>query len=326
MNPPPTPHDELFREMVSQPDRALALFKDYLPSKVASLLDLSTPPEALEGSFVDAAARSQCDALFRVKLRTGHDARIFLLLEHKSRVDARTPLQILKYMVNIWQRESTGRIGDRLPPIIPMVFFHGSSKWTVPRSVPEMIDAPDALRPWLREFAYILHDLGEIEPQQLSGSPEVRAGLLALREVHAVEIRPDVLDLITSGPVAESPFEGHIFRYLVRYRSLTQPMLEASLRRTNPDRWEGIMGTIAETWLKQGEARGEARGRAAGRAEALENVLVRQLELRFGRLPNAAHERIRAASIPALEAWADAVPFAANLEEVMTARPAPLSR
>ena len=143
MSLPATPHDALFRALVSSPARAGALLMEYLPEPVAALLDPETPPEAVEGSFVDAdAARTQCDALFRVRLRTGHDARIYVLLEHKSGVDAATPLQILKYMVGIWQREiESGTARDRLPPIVPLVFFHGRGRWTAARSVMEMIDA-----------------------------------------------------------------------------------------------------------------------------------------------------------------------------------------
>ena len=88
MRLPATPHDALFRALVSNPARAGALLSEYLPPEVAGLLDPDTPPEAMEGSFVDAdAARTQCDALFRVRLRTGHDARIYVLLEHKSFVE-----------------------------------------------------------------------------------------------------------------------------------------------------------------------------------------------------------------------------------------------
>ncbi|MDE0276712.1 MAG: Rpn family recombination-promoting nuclease/putative transposase, partial [Defluviicoccus sp.] len=211
----PAPHDALFRALVSSPARAGALLMEYLPEPVAGLLDPEVLPEAIEGSFVDAeGARTQCDALFRIRLRTGHEARIYVLLEHKSHIDTGTPLQILKYMVNIWQREiADGGARDGLPPIIPLVFYHGKGRWTVPRSVAETIDAPDELAPFLRDFAYVLHDLGEIEPLRLSAAPEVRAGLLALRVVHADEIPGDVLDLIVGGAVAGSEYGLHLMRF-----------------------------------------------------------------------------------------------------------------
>ena len=331
MSLPATPHDALFRALVSSPSRAAALLMEYLPEPVAALLDPETPPEAMEGSFVDAdAARTQCDALFRVRLATGHDARIYVLLEHKSGVDAATPLQILKYMVNIWQREIEGGTArDRLPPIIPLVFFHGGGRWTAARSVMDMIDAPEELAPLLRDFAYVLHDLGEIEPLRLSATPEVRAGLLALRVVHLDEVPGEYLDLIVGGPLAGSAYERHILRYVVEGMNLTPDRLEASLRRTRPDRWETLMGTVAEAWIEQGRAegiekglaQGIEKGRSEGRAAALEGLLLRQLELRFGALPDAVRERVRGASAAELEAWAEAVLTAASLDEVMRAGP-----
>ena len=321
MSLPSTPHDALFRALVSNPGRAGALLADYLPREVAGLLDPDTPPEAMEGSFVDAdAARTQCDALFRVRLRTGHDARIYVLLEHKSFVDATAPLQILKYMINIWLREiEAGTARDRLPPIIPLLFYHGPGRWTVPRSVMEMIDAPEELAPFLRDFAYLLYDLGEIEPLRLSRTPEVRAGLLALRVVHADDIPADLLDLMTGGTVAGSEFERHLMRYIVERMDLTPPVLEASLRRTKPDRWEALMGTVAEAWLEQGRAEGIEKGLAQGIEKGQAGLLLRLMERRFGALPESVRQRVRDASASELEVWAEAVLDAASLEEVLAA-------
>ena len=343
MSLPATPHDALFRALVSNPARASALLADYLPPEVAALLDPGTPPEAVEGSFVDAdGARSQCDALFRVRLKTGHEARIYVLLEHKSYIDAATPLQILRYMIDIWQREITaGAARDRLPPILPLVFYHGPGRWTVPRSVPEMIDAPEELAPLLRDFAYVLHDLGEIEPRRLSGRPEVRAGLLALKIVHADDIPPDLLDLMTGAPVAGSAFERHILRYIAERMNLTPEKLAASLRRTKPDRWEALMGTVAEAWIEQGRVegiekgrvegiekgrvegieKGRVEGRVEGRIEGQAGIVLRLLELRFGTLPDTARDRVLGASAPDLEAWAEAVLVASSLDEVLATGP-----
>ncbi len=335
MSLPTTPHDALFRALVSEPARAAALLAQYLPQEVAALLDPEAPPEAVEGHFVDEdAARTQCDALFRVRLRSGHDARLYVLLEHKSRVDADTPLQLLKYMVNIWRREvENGAAGDRLPAIIPLVFYHGRGRWTAAPSVPGMIDAPGELEPFVREFAYVLHDLGEIAPRRLSVSPEVRAGLLALKVVYAEDIPTDLLDQMTGGPVAGSAFERHIVRYMAECMNLTPPLLEASLRRTKPDRWEALMGTVAQAWIEQGIEQGIERGRAEGRAEGMEKgiergriqalaeLLLRQLALRFGDVPDAVGERVRRASASELEAWAEAVLVAASLDEVLAATP-----
>ncbi len=329
---------------------------------------------------------------------------LYVLLEHKSYVDAATPLQLLGYMVNIWRREierskserskSEGGGNDiKLPAIIPLVFYHGRGRWKAARSVLKMIDAPEKLKSFVREFAYVVHDLGEMAPDRPSTSPEVRSALLALRFAFAEEVPPDLLDVIMDGLLAGSDFEHHIVRYMTEHKGLTPAMLEASLRRTKPDHWEVLMGTIAQTWVEQGRAEGIERGRAEGiergraegiergraegiergraegiergraegiergraegiergraegiergraegiergraerlerglergRSEALAELLLRQLSLRFGDVPDAFRERVRGASAAELEAWAEAVLAAPSLDDVLAARP-----
>ncbi len=71
------------------------------------------------------------------------------------------------------------------------------------------------------------------------------------------------------------------------------------------------MGTVAEAWLEQGRAEGIEKGQAG--------LLLRLLERRFGALPESVRERVHDASVSELEAWAEAVLDAAELEEVLAA-------
>ncbi len=130
---------------------------------------------------------------------------------------------------------------------------------------------------------------------------------------------------MTGGPVAGSAFERHIVRYIAERMNLTPPLLEASLRRTKPDRWEALMGTVAQAWIEQGRAegieRGRSEGREEGRAEGQAGIVLRLLELHFGDVPDVVRERIRGASAAELETWAEAVLVAASLDEVLATRP-----
>lgn len=75
------------------------------------------------------------------------------LIEHKSDVDYDVAMQILKYMVCIWQdyakeqerlqKHITNRKYFRYPPILPIVYYEGTSKWTAggPEPHPEEHDA-----------------------------------------------------------------------------------------------------------------------------------------------------------------------------------------
>lgn len=54
----------------------------------------------------------------------------------------RTPLQLLSYMVRIWDRHAQGK-ADRLralPPILPIVVYHGEARWTVADTLLDCVD------------------------------------------------------------------------------------------------------------------------------------------------------------------------------------------
>ena len=79
------------------------------------------------------------------------------------------------------------------------------------------------------------------------------------------------------------------------------------------------MATLAEKWLEQGrqEARAEIATLTEKWLEAGERrVLLRQLELRFGSLPEAYRERIATADPDTLLVWGERVLSAHQLEEI----------
>ncbi len=292
----------------------------YLPPKLASLVDREHPPVQLEGSFIDEeAARTQCDALFELRLRIGDPVKIYVLLEHKSSADAATPLQLAGYMLRIWRRdlEATRASGPGcLTPILPIVFRHGPGNWTAPLSLAEMIAAPEGLEDLVRGFGYTLHELGDIEPRKLSREPDVLAGLLALAFVHVGILSSERLDLITAGLLDGSDLTPHLSRYASDHYRITPQAMTASLRRTQPDKWETIMGTLSEALAEQGRIEGIAEGKVAGIASGKADTLLRLLRLRFGDVPPAREAEIRSATTERLDTWSEALIFASDLDAV----------
>ncbi len=213
-------------------------FPLYLPPEVVARLDPEHPPVHVEGTAIDGeGSRTQSDAIFRLHLRDGSEAIVYTLLEHKSQVDHRTPLQLIRYVLKIWAMEmDTGHfpVGG-LPLVIPIVFFHGREPWTVPCSIQEMIHAPEGLEHLARSFGhYVLHDLGRIAPQELSRSAEVRAALLALARAFRDSVSDADDDLLVAG-VAETELGRYILTYIIEQVSLPPERIEAALVRVGTD-------------------------------------------------------------------------------------------
>ena len=324
MTTPANPHDALFRALVDDPAAAGALLRDHLPAEIATRL-ADAPPVLEDASFVDDELRAtRGDRLYRVALADGRPAYVHVLLEHKSAPDPRTPLQVLGYMLRIWERFA-GRDAAKLaalPPIVPLVLYHGRAPWTVPTAVVDALAADDTLKALLRDHRYVLRDLGHMPDTALSSEPVVRAVLLALK--HGVG--EDAPDAVLVGIVAALPdgslLEAQVVRYLLSVlRSITRERWRAVAAAAKPGREDDLVSIAAQEWMTQGKAQGVVEGKAIGVAEGLVRAIRRALETRFGPLPAGTMAKVETMAVTDLEALLDRALTAPTLDDVIdTAR------
>lgn len=139
---PSNPHDAYFRNVLGRPAEAASELRLVLPREIVARLDWATL-EVQSGTFVSDELRSrQSDLLFRTRL-DGHNAFVYILLEHQSRSDNLMPFRMLEYIVSIWNHYLRAQPDARsLPPIIPVVVHVGPTgcRWTAPMDVAELID------------------------------------------------------------------------------------------------------------------------------------------------------------------------------------------
>ena len=128
------------------------------------------------------------------------------------------------------------------------------------------------------------------------------------------EVTQEILVGILSDLPDGSTLEYIVLRYIVERYEVPLDDVIAALITAKDDGGKALMGTIAETWQKQGEAIGEARGEAKS--------LVRLLTKRFGALPEPVAAQIAAANIEELNRWFDAAITAPTLKGVFGERQA----
>ena len=339
-------HDALFRVLLEDPERAATLLREYLPPALSARM-ADGPPKLIDGTFVDDKSRvTQSDRLFEVTLKDGPPVLVYTLLEHKSAPDHGTPLQLLGYMVRIWTRFAEGKPARlrALPPIVPMLFYHGRSTWTVPQDFGEMVESDADTAPFVPSFRYDLHDLGVGPQEALSGDAPIRAVLSALRYVQRGDaVTREVLTAMLRDLPDGTVLERIVFSYIVEKYEVPLEKLEAALDDAK-DGETALMDTIAETLRKQGKAEGlaagealgrekgkveglaeglaegEAKGLAQGEARGEAKSLMRLLVKRFGPLPDPVVAQIAAGSIEDLDRWFDAAITASSVEAVFGKR------
>ncbi len=322
--PLPTPHDRFFQALLSDSRRAGAFLRDHLPNDIAGLLDQTILPVALEGRFVDEAlSRSQSDLLFRVTLKSGKEAFVYTLLEHKSYADPGLPLQLASYMIRIWKRHAGTDAAKlrALPPIIPIVLFHGESEGMVPASLAAAVDTEgQPALAFAEGFSYIFRNIRRLTTEELSRDADLKAGLIVLKR-DAIEF----LDTVLLGLQSDPDLYHQVLEYILHVYSVPDLEWLSTVLENKLGYPEVTLNTIAETLIAQGKAQGKAEGRAEGRAEGEAKgqaegeakMLARLLERRFGPLPRSARERIAAAAIEQLDRWGDGVLEAQSLDDLL---------
>jgi predicted transposase YdaD len=317
------PHDRFFKETLGDPELAAEFLTLYLPPELSDVLDTSRLVIG-DTSMADLRLETHlADLLFQVGLKTGGEAYIYILPEHKSYPDKWVGLQSLSYETRLFEA-AKARKAKRLPVVIPVVVYHGKRPWPAKSSFIDLFGlAPDLafMRPYLPRFDYHLVDLSRYEDEQIIGSAPLSAAFLLLKYVFRPELDekfPQAFQQLGQAGLPQARLEARavlMTNYLLRTSEVDENKLrdelmdavgeEASDRVmiTTADRMEArmkarIVASIIEEekpyWLQQGQQIGQQAGSA--------NLILLQARQRFARLSKQVEARIRALPVADLEA------------------------
>jgi hypothetical protein len=330
-------HDHLVKYTFNDVEHARGILATALPARIVEVTDL-TSLSLRPGSFVDESLQDcYSDILYAARIK-GREALLYFLLEHKSNPDQLTPLQVLRYMVRIWDQHLASlpkkRRGEvrRLPAIVPIVLHHGTEGWTAAVRFEELLDVDDALLAVLGEhvpkFSLVLDDLGKQSDDDLyarAATAFARLVLWALKNARDAgwlgrEIgRWEGLIASVAAERDGTRALTALFQYIVK----TSPTLDRDvLGGLLPGQVKEAVMNWFDREVHAGEQRGEQRGKREGERSAEQRMLLKLLRQRFGELPAVAVARIEAAEVPELEVWTGHVLTAARLEDVIGPTPA----
>lgn len=251
----------------------------------------------------------QADTVKKVRVREqegGEDQNIYILslIEHKSAVDYDVTMQILKYMVCIWENEvkeqeeaerqvlgesakkktrtrKNMRKGFRYPPIYPIVYYEGTGEWTAAKNLKERILLGDLFGAYIPDFTYRLVRTQDYSNEELLSKEDEISLLMLLNKIQQAkdfqEIRKlpaeRLNDIMQHAPVDVAEIIVSTVRGLCRRLNLTSEETEDFVKKVK----DGNMGYLWENMEKmdiQLERRNTAEQRQ--RAEEAECDAIRQ--------------------------------------------------
>jgi len=279
-------HDHAYKLLFSHPEMVEDLLRGFVHQDWIAQLDFSTL-EKCNGSYVSDHLRSrEEDVVWRIRLRDEW-LYVYLLLEFQSRPDRWMALRMLVYVGLLYQdlvRTKQLTQDGRLPPVLPLVLYNGTSAWKAPLELePLLAAAPGELGQYRPRLRYLLLDEGHL---QISRDPALRNLAAALFRLEQGRSAEEILQVIHAlGVWLQAPEQS----------SLRNAFMEWIKQELPPDRFSGLdfsqthdlrraetmlaerVKQWTQEWKQQGLQEGLREGRQKGRQEGRQEGLQQGL-------------------------------------------------
>ncbi len=161
-------YDRSYKKIFSNKGFVRYLLQGFVRLKWVELIDFEAI--TLEPvSFIDRLfKKKEADIIWKLPLKNGSEAYLYLLLEFQSGVDYTMPLRFASYILNFYAGELKKKKRDKLPVVFPLLLYNGKQRWTAARRLQDMIDLVDpSLREYSIRFKYFTIDIGSFSKRSL---------------------------------------------------------------------------------------------------------------------------------------------------------------
>ncbi len=272
-------HDGFFINLFSKRDEVREFLEKTTPLEIVKKLHLDTlkldttkyVDSKLKQYFADIVYN--CDYTFNDN--ETKTVKITLLFEHKSYKPHIPQLQLIKYIFNVLDTQINQAIDRkvkmkdfRLQPIIPIIFYHGTTKWDNKPFENYFDGMDDYLIKFLPKFDYHLIDMVDYPNEtimQMFQEKQLQIGLLLMKNIFHDNTLLDLLKYIFSNTI-DLPDKQYEREF---YESITSYIYHSS--KINIQKFIEIMETMttqhSKTFIStamQLKMEGELKGRIEG--------------------------------------------------------------
>ncbi|WP_337920139.1 Rpn family recombination-promoting nuclease/putative transposase, partial [Petrotoga sp. 8T1HF07.NaAc.6.1] len=255
-------------------------------------------------SYVDEDLKeSHSDMLYKTRIN-GKDGYIYILFEHKSYNDPRVLLQLLKYILRIWEEKYNTKT-NKLPIIIPLVIYNGENKWNIETKLINLIEGieelPEIMKQYIPTYQYEIYDFSPEEKLGIVGLANLKAILQTTRvarvrrgEKFDEELRRafELLVGIKDKKTFNELFESCMLYLMYTRDDINIEKVKEVAKKVMDERGELIM-TITEKLKNEGMEKGIEKGKLEGERE----LIIEILNQRFGEdFDKSLEEKIRKAN------------------------------
>lgn len=309
------PHDKFFKETFSIRENVIDFLRGTFPEEIFKKLDLSTLTRD-NNSYIDEELKEHFSDIVYTCYCKDKELKITLLFEHKSYAVTCPYLQLLKYLLKIW--EANIKQTEKLIPVIPVILYHGKEIWKVRRFSDYFEGIDEIFCRFVPEFKYLLTDLSKFSNEEIKHKVfkkvSLEIALLIMRNIlNEKELEKNLKDFLEIGRQYFEEEEGlkfleSVIRYLYSSTEIEVGKVVNIIKEISEK--GGEMGTTTAAKLIE-------KGKIEGKMEGLKEAIEIGLELKYGVEGLKLLGRINNISlVEKLEAIKEAVKISKNMEEI----------
>lgn len=287
------PHDKFFKESFGNLTVAKDFLINYLPGDILERIDLNSLVPQKDSFINEELQEVFSDMLFQVDLnqRQGY---LYFLFEHKSYPSKTISLQLLNYMLQIWETKMNKEMDYEIPVIIPLVIYHGKARWQIKTSLSQLIpdyqELPPSIQNYIPDFQYQLYDISQYTDDEIKGDAQLRILLAIFRDI-LTKSSDQILDAVfraadTLLKLDDQEKGIQYFDTFMRYVFSAGPQMAPAdinkiinqLETNYPGGSEKIM-TLADYLREEGKTEGHLQGLQEGLERGIEQGMEKGLEL-----------------------------------------------
>jgi len=295
-------HDSSYKFLFSTPELVRDLIIGFVPDEWLHSLDYATL-EKVPGSYVTEDFRNRADDIvWRVKVG-GEWVYLYLLIEFQSSVDKYMALRMMVYVGLLYQdliKRGEVLADGRLPPVLPIVLYNGTPRWSAVTDVFDLIPpVPGLVEQFKPKLKYLLIDENAYTESELSSLKNLVAAVFRIEHPATPETISRLVGLLADW-LSDRPDLRRMFALWIRATLMRKPEYRIVLPQIDDLQEISVMlAERLEEWAHGYKAEGIQEGR---RAEAA-GMLVTLLRGRFGSLPEHVVVKINQSSSDILETW-----------------------
>ena len=289
------PHDKFFKEIFSDKEKAKELITLALPKNITEYF-LWNDFTVEKDSFINKEMREfHSDILFSIKLKNNESVKIYLLFEHKSFLDTSLYLQLLNYLVGIYNKHK------KIVPVIPIVFYHGKSVFKETDLFSEINS--NEMRNYLLKFVplfnYELIDLQKNDVEDMIISLTMKVLLYTFKNIRDFE-DSNILEkfILLSKDLFFEESGLKIIEKMIMYLFSVNEVNPSDIKNSivkfiSEEKGDSIMATTAERLINQGLEQGIGKGAEITNIEIAKKMISEGLDLKMiSRITGLSKEQI----------------------------------